>query len=134
KKILMLLLGLSLTACSVDNSSKSPEPITVPTTPAKDTGLAATPVSAKSTSTYIGLPRQKLVQCMGQPSRYLKTSEHEYFSYITPKRCDVIFIVDNPSSKVIDVKYRMPHPLVGYSYDVKPKQCPFEQSVCLQKA
>lgn len=125
KKLLVILSALVLTACSTQNDT------TQPTQPISPTG-----VSAKPSSAYIGVSRENLTQCMGKPSRYLKTTEHEYFSYISSNRCDAVFVTDNSTNKVVDVKYRMPHPLIPYGYEVKERQCPLTQAQhdCLHKA
>lgn len=114
KKILFsLVIGVLLVGCNMNGDN-----------------LTQTGVSNKK-SPYIGLSREKLTQCMGTPTRYLNTSAKDYFSYIFQSRCDAIFVVDNQTNKIIDVKYNMPHMISSYGYQVKEKQCPIKQRACL---
>jgi uncharacterized lipoprotein YajG len=85
----------------------------------------------KKNSLYDGISITKVKECMGQPKSTFAANNDTYMRYFTPSRCEVLFVVDNASQKVVDMKYLFPHAFTRYGYEVNEKQCPLAQKQCL---
>ncbi|MBB70873.1 MAG: hypothetical protein CMF50_00555 [Legionellales bacterium] len=84
--------------------------------------------TVSKTNKYNTITKSKLVKCLGQPTRTLKTDGQEYYSYITANRCDAIFTLKD--DKVVDVEFRMPH-IYPLGMKVKHSQCHIANEKCL---
>jgi hypothetical protein len=105
------------------------------TTTSSNTGATAAEAAhspeVKKNSLYDGVTVAKVKECMGPPKSTLSANNDTYMRYFTPSRCEVLFIVDNTSQKVVDMKYLFPHGFTRYGYEVNEKQCPLAQKQCL---
>ncbi len=104
------------------------------TTPSANTStpaVAAPSTVAKKNSLYDGVSAAKVKECMGAPVSTFSANSNDYWRYFTPNRCEVLFIIDNSSQKVVNMKYLFPHEFTRYGYAVNEKQCPLAQKQCL---
>jgi hypothetical protein len=107
---------------------------TTNTTTSSNTGAtaeAAHSPQVKKNSLYNGLTVAKVKECMGPPKSTFSADGNIFLRYFTPSRCEVLFIVDNTSQKVVDMKYIFPHGFTPYGYAVDEKKCPLAQKQCL---
>ena len=85
----------------------------------------------KKSSIYEGVSISKVNECMGTPKNTFSANNDTYLRYFTPSHCEVLFIVDTTSQKVVDMKYLFPHAFTRYGYEVNEKKCPLAQRQCL---
>lgn len=98
--------------------------------PSPSTEAAHNPQVTKN-SLYEGISITKVKECMGQPKSTFAANNNTYMRYFTPNRCEVLFVVNNSSQKVVDMKYLFPHAFTRYGYEVNEKKCPLAQKQCL---
>ncbi len=121
-KILVIFCSfLMLIGCSSTSSTKSNVPAQEPSSTREQ----------PNHSIYDGISDTKVKQCMGAPVATFSANHNTYWRYFTPSRCEVLFIIDNDSKQVVDMKYLFPHAFTRYGYAVKEKQCPLPQKECL---
>lgn len=113
---ILMLIGCSSTA-STKNSMPAHEPSSTREKP--------------NNSIYDGVRDTKVKECMGAPVATFKAHTDTYWRYFTPNRCEVLFVIDNESLQVVDMKYLFPHGTTRYGYAVSEKQCPLAQKQCL---
>ena len=108
---------------------------TTNTTTSSNTGATAAEAAhspeVKKNSLYDGVTVAKVKECMGPPKSTFSANSNTYMRYFTPNRCEVLFIVDTTSQKVVDMKYLFPHAFTRYGYEVNEKKCPLAQRQCL---
>ena len=115
----LMMAGCSTTANTTNSSNTAA------------TAEVAHSSEAKKNSLYDGVAAAKVKECMGSPKSTFSANNDTYMRYFTPSRCEVLFIVDNTSQKVVDMKYIFPHGFTRYGYAVDEKKCPLVQKQCL---
>ncbi|MCD6046014.1 MAG: hypothetical protein K0R48_1177 [Gammaproteobacteria bacterium] len=86
---------------------------------------------AKKDSLYEGISAAKVKKCMGTPAGTFSANNNDYLRYFTPSRCEVLFVIDHKSQKVLKTTYIFPHGFTRYGYPVQEKKCPLAQKECL---
>ncbi len=114
----IICTALAVSACSTSPSSDQ-------------TAAPGKSPAPKKTSMYSGLSMAQVKKCMGNPERSFTANGQDYLSYFTPSRCEAIFIMDDKSQQVVDMKYLFPHEFTRFGYAVSEKQCPLPQKACL---
>ncbi len=102
-----------------------------PNTETKVVNADKTETSAKKHSMYNGIKASQVKECMGEPVAVFTANKHIFWRYFTPSQCEVLFIIDEGSQTVSDVKYLFPHVFTRFGYAVSEKQCPLKQEACL---
>lgn len=92
---------------------------------------APSATATKKNSIYDGVSAAKVKECMGAPVSTFSANNDSYLRYFSPNHCEVLFIVDNTSQKVVDMKYLLPHGFTRFGYAVNEKKCPLTQKQCL---
>lgn len=110
---ILMLLGCSSTQSTSNVTPTSPKP------------------TAKKGSVYAGVSATKVKSCMGDPASTFTANNNTYWRYFIPNHCEVLFIVNDNTQKVVDVKYLFPHAFTRYGYAVDERKCPLAQKECL---
>jgi uncharacterized lipoprotein YajG len=104
---------------------------TAPSTSTNTTASVAPKENTKKDDLYQGISAAKVKQCMGAPAGTFSVNNNDYLRYFTPSRCEVLFVLDHSSQKVVKATYIFPHSFTRYGYPVNEKQCPLAQKQCL---
>lgn len=102
-----------------------------PSTNTNTPAASAPSDEAKKNSAYDGISAAKVKKCMGAPAGTFSINNSDYLRYFTPSRCEVLFVIDHKSQKVLKTTYIFPHGFTRYGYPVNEKQCPLAQKECL---